>query len=111
MSSTISSTLSAGAQLLANEKLLLPGTSQPDISTGGTADHGVQKTAAVSPLQTSSVISGSITSPDGDTVELSAEAMQMLQQMGENGGFSAPASLSTHSFSAAAAYEGIDFFG
>lgn len=110
MSSTVSGSLSAGAQLLTNEKLLLPGASQSDI--GGTSgDQGVKRAAAVTPLQTSSVISGSITSPDGDTVELSAEAMQMLQQMGGMEPSSASSAHSVQSFSAAAAYEGFDFFG
>lgn len=107
MSSNISGSLSAGAQLLTNGQLLLPGPSQSDVGSA-TPDQGVKKAAAPAPLQTSSVISGSITSPDGDTVELSAEALQMLQQMGSP---DPVPSHSAHAFSAATAYESIDYFG
>ena len=110
MSSTVAGTLSAGAQLLANEKLSLPGTSQP--GAGSTPlDQQVKKTAATAPLQAGSVISGSITSPDGDTVELSAEAMQMLQQMGDAAHPAPIPSYAAHSFSAVPAYESFDLFG
>lgn len=108
MPSTISGSLSAGAELLTNNQRLLPGTTQSDIG-GASSGQGISKSSAIAPLQTGSVISGSITSPDGDTVELSAEAMQMLQQMGgthvESSYHAAPA------FSAAAAYESFDYFG
>ena len=108
--STVSGSLSAGAQLLTNDKLLLPGASQTDVGSA-TGDQGVKRAAAAAPVQASSVISGSITSPDGDTVELSAEAMQMLQQMGGMEPSSLSSSHPVQSFSAAAAYEGFDFFG
>ena len=110
MSSSVSSSLSAGAQLLANEKLLLPAPSQPDVGTP-TPDSGVKKTQAAAPVQAGGTLSVSSTSPDGDTVELSAEAMQMLQQMGELGNSSAKSSHAVHAYSAAAAYESFDYFG
>jgi len=110
MSSSVSNSLSAGAQLLANNKLLLPGPSQSDIGTA-TPDQGVKKAAATLPLQASGTLSISSTSPDGDTVELSAEAMQMLQQIGHVGSSSAGSSHAVHSYSAVAAHESFDYFG
>lgn len=104
--SSVSSSLSAGAQLLTNEKLLLPGASQSDVG-GATPDQGVRKAAPISP-QTHAALFGSSSSPDGDTVEFSAEAMQMLQQMGGVGTTAAPVA---HAYSAPAASESIDYFG
>ena len=109
MSSSVSSTLSAGAQLLTSYSNLLPGPSGSDVSSTS-ADQGVKQARAVSPVQ-SSVVSGSISSPDGDTVELSAEAMQMLQQMGDSGYGGASSSHAAQAYSAASAYEAIDYFG
>jgi hypothetical protein len=110
MSSTVSGPLSAGAQLLANEKLLLPASSQSDIG-GANSEQGLKKTAAAAPLATSSQLFGPSTSPGGDTVELSAEAMHMLQQMGELGGSTSSSSHAIHSYSAPAAYESFDYLG
>lgn len=110
MSANVSGALSAGAQFLANDRPLLPGSSQPDIGSA-TPDSSVRKAANIAPVQTGSTLSGSITSADGDTVELSAEALQMLQQMGEGGSFDVGPSHSAQTFSAAAAYEGFDYFG
>lgn len=109
MPSSVSGSLSAGAQLLANDKLQLPGSSQPQ--TGGAAlDQGVSKTTAVPSIASHGTVSASSTSADGDTVELSAEALQMLQQMGEFGTAAAHSSHPTQPY-AAAAYESFDYFG
>jgi hypothetical protein len=110
MSSSVSSSLSAGAQLLANEKLLLPAPSQSDIGSAN-SEQGLKKTAAAAPLATSSALFGPSTSAGGDTVELSAEAMHLLQQMGELGGSSVSSSHATHSYSTTAAYESFDYLG
>ena len=111
MSSSVSSTLSASTELLAhNYTTLLPGSSGADVGST-TADQGVNKTRATTPLSASSVLSGSVSSPDGDTVEFSAEALQMLQLMGDSGSESHSSSHASQSYSAAAAYQGIDFFG
>lgn len=111
MSSSVSSTLSAGAELLAhNYSTLVPGPSGADVGSTA-ADQNVSKTRAATPVHSSSVVSGSVTSPDGDTVEFSAEALQLLQLMGDSGSASHSASHATQAYSAASAYQGIDFFG
>lgn len=110
MSSSVSSSLSPGAQLLAHNQHVLPSSSQTE--AGKTAgDQGVKKAAGAAPVQAGSVVSGSITSADGDTVELSAEAMQMLQQMGGSGEGGSSYSHAAHAYSGAAAHESFDYFG
>jgi hypothetical protein len=110
MSSSISSTLSAGAQLLSGYSNLLPGPPETDLS-GSSADAGVQRARGIQPAQGDQFASGSSNSADGDTVELSAEALQMLGQMGEGGHSYETSAHSTHPYSIAAAYQSIDVLG
>ena len=102
MSSSVSSTLSAGAQLLASYSNLLPGPSGSEIGAA-TADPGVQKTLASA--HTDSDASGSA-SANQDTVELSPEALQYLAQNGQPGDAAQNSSHSVHT-----AYQGFDLFG
>ena len=108
MPSSVSSTLSAGAELLTQYSTLLPGPSESDVSTTH-PDHAVAKSHATS-LHSSETLSGSATSAHGDTVELSAEAMQMLQQLGYGTAASHESSHAQQAYATPAAYESIDVF-
>ncbi len=75
--------MSAGAQFLANDNLL-PSTLTPGDIAKATPDQLAKMAGATMALQSTNALFGGTSSPDGDTVEFSPEALSLLQQMGGN---------------------------
>lgn len=111
MSSSVTSAMSAGAQLLANDNLLPSNLSQSQIASA-TPDQLSKMAGATMALQTTNALFGDNTSPGGDTVDFSPEAMSLLQQMGgEFGNSHTSSSTALTPYASNAAFESFDLFG
>lgn len=109
MSSSVTNTLSAGAQFLANDHLLPANLSQKDIENA-TPEQLAKMAGATLTMQTTSALFGGSTSPDGDTVEFSPEAMNLLQEKGGGFGESNGDSATTLTPSTSSALDSFDLF-
>ncbi len=110
MSSSVTSSMSAGAQFLVNENVSPSNLSQGNL--GSATPDPLSKMAGVTmPLQTTNALFEAGTSPGGDTVEFSPEAMHILQQMGGLGNTGGSSSTALTPYASHSGFESFDLFG